>query len=47
MVKQKTQKQVRFLFSGGSPLSPQQKKRLESELHTGKVKITKKSGKKK
>ena len=46
MAKQKTQKQVRFLFSKGSPLSPSQKKKLGSELHSGAVKI-KKSTKKK
>jgi hypothetical protein len=46
MAKQKTQKQVRFLFSKGSPLTPEQKKKLEGELHSGTVKI-KKSGKKK
>jgi hypothetical protein len=46
MAKQKTQKQVRFLFSKGSPLTPEQKKKLEGELHSGTVKI-KKLGKKK
>ena len=37
--KSKSPRQVRFLFSKGSPLSPEQKGKLESELHSGAVKI--------
>ena len=28
-----TRKQVKFLFSSGSPLSPEQKGKMQSELH--------------
>lgn len=34
----KSRKQVGYLLSGGSPLSSGQKKKLKSELKTGKVK---------
>ena len=43
--KTKSKRQVRFLFSSGSPLTGGQKDKLESELHSGAVKI--KDGKKK
>lgn len=38
---QKSQRQVAFLLSSGSPLSMKQKGKLKRELHTGKVKVTK------
>lgn len=37
--KTKTQKQVRYLLSDGSPLTEKQKDKLKKELHTGEVKI--------
>ena len=43
--KTKTKRQVRFLFSSGSPLTGGQKDKLERELHSGAVKIE--GGKKK
>ena len=46
MAKSKSSKQVRFLFSKGSPLTAEQKKKLEGELHIGAVKIKKSSKKK-
>jgi len=42
MPKTKSKKQVGLLLSNDSPLSPAQKKKLKSELHTGKVKVRKK-----
>lgn len=39
MAKSKSQKQVAYLLSSGSPLSSQQKEKLMSELHTGEVTI--------
>lgn len=40
--KKKSMRQVRYLLSGGSPLSSGQKAKLKRELHTGAVKIKKK-----
>jgi len=40
-MKTKSQKQVGYLLSSGSPLSDQQKRKLKSELHSGAVKIKK------
>lgn len=40
--KTKTKRQVRFLFSSGSPLTNAQKSKLERELHSGSVKIREK-----
>lgn len=40
--KTKSRKQVGFLLSSGSPLTPAQKKRLRGELQSGKVKVRKK-----
>lgn len=37
--KTKSARQVRFLFSSGSPLAGEQKQKLASEIRTGKVKI--------
>jgi len=37
--KVKTLRQVRFLMSSASPLTPSQKKRLRRELRTGAVRI--------
>jgi len=45
--KTKSQKQVRFLLSSGSPLSPPAQNKLKRELHTGAVKITAKPKSKK
>lgn len=39
MPKQKSAKQVRFLFSKGSPLKPGQKEKLAGELRSGVVKV--------
>ena len=39
--KTKSKKQVGYLLSKGSPLSDKQKSKLESELHSGKVKVKK------
>jgi len=39
MLKAKSQRQVRYLLSKGSPLSKPQKAKLQSELHSGTVKI--------
>lgn len=42
MSKTKSKKQVGFLLSDKvSPLTPKQKAKLKSELHTGKVKVKK------
>ena len=41
--KSKSKKQVGLLMSDGSPLTPEQKKKLERELKSGKVKVRKKS----
>jgi hypothetical protein len=41
MPKVKSQKQVAYLMSKGSPLSGTQKKKLEKELHSGAVKVKK------
>lgn len=38
----KSKKQVGYLLSKGSPLSPAQKEKLKSELHSGKVKVKRK-----
>ena len=43
--KKKSAKQVRFLLSKGSPLKTKQKDELKKELHSGKVKVTKKKAK--
>ena len=40
--KSKSSKQARYLLSGGSPLTPKQKKKLKGELKSGKVKIKRK-----
>ena len=37
--KSKSKKQVGFLLSKGSPLSPKQKQTLKGELKTGRVKV--------
>ena len=37
----KSKKQVGYLLSKGSPLTGTEQKKLKSELHTGKVKISK------
>lgn len=37
----KSAKQVRFLLSGGSPLTSAERERLRRELHQGKVKVKK------
>lgn len=42
-MKVKTQKQVAYLLSKVSPLSPGQESKLERELHSGAVKIKPKS----
>ena len=34
-----TQRQLGYLLSSGSPLSPHQKNKFKSELHSGKAKI--------
>lgn len=52
MVKKKSQRQVRYLLSSGSPLDSKEKRKLKRELHSGRVKVVKKqkskaSGKKK
>lgn len=39
MSKTKSKKQVGYLMSKGSPLSPKQKKKLAGEMHSGKVKV--------
>jgi hypothetical protein len=39
--KTKTLKQTRYLLSKVSPLTPQEKTRLKSELHSGAVKVKK------
>jgi hypothetical protein len=41
MPKNPTKKQVRYLMSKGSPLSPSQKSKFGKELHSGKVKVRK------
>ena len=46
MPRYKTPRQVRFLFSSGSPLDAGQKKKLQRELHSGSVKVKKKPKKK-
>jgi hypothetical protein len=38
----KSRKQVGFLLSKGSPLTPKEKAKLKGELHSGKVKVRKK-----
>lgn len=38
-MKTKSKKQVGYLLSKGSPLSATQQKKLERELHSGKVKV--------
>lgn len=45
IAKTKSLQQVRFLLSKGSPLSKAEKETLKSELHSGKVKISKKKTK--
>lgn len=35
----KTKKQVRYLLSSGSPLTVEQKKRLQRELHERKIRV--------
>jgi hypothetical protein len=37
----KSKKQVGYLLSKGSPLTGAEQKKLKSELHTGKVKVSK------
>lgn len=39
MPKDVTQRQLGYLLSSGSPLSPEQKSRFKSELHSGAVHI--------
>lgn len=39
--KKKSKKQVGLLLSKNSPLTPAQKNKLKSELHSGKVKVKK------
>lgn len=39
--KTKSKKQVGYLLGSGSPLTPAQKKKLEQELHSGKVRVKK------
>ena len=39
MAKTKSSRQVRFLLSGGSPLTKAEKTRLKGELHSGSVKV--------
>ncbi len=39
--KRKSMRQVRFLFSKGSPLTEPQRTKLKKEIETGKVKVTK------
>jgi hypothetical protein len=41
MPKNPTKKQVRYLMSKVSPLSPAQKNKFKKELHSGKVEIRK------
>jgi hypothetical protein len=36
----KSKRQVGYLLSKGSPLSPSQKAKLKNELHTGAVKVS-------
>ena len=40
-MKTKSQKQVRYLLSKGSPLTSKEQTKLKKELHSGKVKIKK------
>lgn len=42
MPKIKSKKQIAYLLSSGSPLTGGQKKKLERELDSGKVKVKKK-----
>lgn len=37
--KTKSKKQVGFLMSKNSPLTPKQKRKLEGELHSGAVRV--------
>lgn len=46
MAKTKSQKQVRYLLSAGSPLSDSQKTTLKRELRSGAVKVRKRKKKK-
>lgn len=46
MAKTKSPKQVRYLMSKVSPLTPAQQLKLASELHSGRVKVRKKKKKK-
>lgn len=46
MPKEKSQRQVRYLLSSGSPLTDEQKAKLKRELHSGAVTIKKKKHKK-
>lgn len=39
--KTKSKRQVGYLLSSGSPLTPAQKDKLKSELHSGAVKVRK------
>lgn len=39
--KKKSKRQVAFLLSKGSPLTPEQKSKLKVELHSGAVKVKK------
>ena len=41
MVKTKSRKQVGYLLSSGSPLTPEEKARLKKELHSGAVRVKK------
>jgi hypothetical protein len=45
-MKTKSLKQLRYLESKASPLTEKQKKKMEKEIRTGKVKITGKKKKK-
>lgn len=39
--KKKSKRQIAYLLSSGSPLSPSRKERLKGELHAGTVKVRK------
>lgn len=41
MVKNKSRRQVGYLLSSGSPLTPEQKAKLKRELHSGAVRVKK------
>lgn len=41
MPKNPSKRQVRYLLSKGSPLTPEQKSKMKRELHSGKMKVKK------